>query len=187
MKMPNLLRLAALAALALAAPLCAQELPNHIYAGATAGKSHWYPGCADSGDCDNKGNTLRAFGGYQINGTFAAEVAFTNLGIIQDTTSRLKARAWEAVGVAAWPPDTKLSFFGKLGMFYGRVEGSGTLARSKETSNGPTAGVGLEFELSRNVELRGEVQHYWNIVRGNTLPSNSGITTMTAGALWRFR
>jgi OmpA-OmpF porin, OOP family len=187
MKMLNLLRLAALAAVALAAPVCAQELPNHIYAGATAGKSHWYPGCADSGNCDNKGNTLRAFGGYQINGTFAAEVAFTNLGIIQDATSRLKARAWEAVGVAAWPPDTKLSFFGKLGMFYGRVEGSGTLARSKETSNGPTAGVGLEFELSRNVELRGEVQHYWNIVRGNTLPSNSGITTMTAGALWRFR
>jgi opacity protein-like surface antigen len=185
MKAPNLLRIAALAALALAAPLRAQELPNHVYIGATAGKSHWYPGCADSGNCDNKGNVLRAFGGYQINGTFAAEVAFTNLGIIQAPTSRIKGHAWEAVGVATWPPDTKLSFYGKFGMFYSREEGSGTLAGAKETNTGPTLGVGLEFELTRNLDLRYEVQHYWN-VGGSTLPK-SGVTTMTAGALWRFR
>lgn len=187
MKAPYFARVAALAVAALAAPLGAQELPSHVYAGATAGRSHWYPGCADSGSCDNRGNTLRAFGGYQINGMFAAEVAFANLGIIQDATSRLKAHAWEATGVATWPPDTKLAFFGKLGMYYGRVEGSGTLAATKETSNGVTGGVGLELELSRNVELRGEVQHYWNIIRGDTLPSQSGITTMSVGALWRFR
>lgn len=184
--MPKLVRLAALAGAVFAAPVWAQELPNHIYAGATAGRSHWYPGCADSGDCDNRGNMLRAFGGYQINGTFAAEVAYTNLGIIQNSTARLKAHAWEAVGVATWPPDTALSFYGKLGMFYSVAQGSGALIAAKETNTGATAGLGLEFELSRNVELRGEVQHWWNVVGGSTMPS-SGISGVSAGALWRFR
>ncbi len=183
--MQNLLRLAALAAAALAAPVCAQERPSHVYAGATAGASHWYPGCADSGNCDNKGHTLRAFGGYQINNTFAAEVAFTNLGIIQDPTSRAKGHAWEAVGLATWPPDTALAFYGKFGMFYSRIEGAGTLGGRKETNTGPTLGAGLQLELTRQVDLRYEVQHYWNI-GGGTL-QKSGITTMTVGALWRFR
>ena len=187
MKASNLLRLAALAMAALATPLCAQELPSHVYAGGMAGRSHWYPGCANSGDCDNRGNVLHVFGGYQISRTFAAEVAFTNLGIIENGSSRLKARAWEAVGVAAWPADSKLSLYGKLGLFYGRVEGSGALAATKETSNGLTGGVGLQFEITRQLELRGEVQHYWNIVDGATVPVSSGITTMTVGALWRFR
>lgn len=187
MKAPYPLCLAALAMAALAAPLCAQEQPGHVYAGGMAGRSHWYPGCADSGDCDNRGNTLHVFGGYQINRMFAAEVAFTNLGIIENSNSRLKAHAWEAVGVAAWPPDAKLSVYGKLGWFYGKAEGSGALIAAHETSNGPTAGVGLELALSRNVELRGEVQHYWSIIDGSTVPGTSGITTMTVGALWRFR
>ena len=187
MNTPDLLRAAALAMAAFATPLRAQEAPSHVYAGATAGRSHWSPGCADSGNCDNRGNVLRVFGGYQMNGMFAAEVAFANLGIIENSTSRLKAHAWEAVGVASWPANAKLSFYGKLGWFYGKVEGSGALAGAHETSNGPTAAGGLQIELMRNVELRGEVQHYWSIVDGTTAPASSGITTMTVGAQWRFR
>jgi len=178
---------AALAMVGLATPLRAQEAPSHVYAGATAGRSHWSPGCADSGNCDNRGNVLRIFGGYQMNAMFAAEVAFANLGIIENSTSRLKAHAWEAVGVASWPANAKLSFYGKLGWFYGKVEGSGALAATHETSNGPTAAGGLQIELMRNLDLRGELQHYWSIVDGNTVPQSSGITAMTIGVLWRFR
>lgn len=187
MNTPYLLGTAALAMAALATPLCAQEAPSHVYAGATAGRSHWYPGCSDSGNCDNRGNTLRVFGGYQINRSFSAEVGYSNLGIIESSTSRLKAHAWEAVGVASWPASPRLALYGKLGWFYGKVEGSGALAATHETSNGPTAALGLQFELMRNLDLRGEVQHYWSIVDGSSVPQTSGITSMTLGALWRFR
>ncbi|HET7365942.1 MAG TPA: outer membrane beta-barrel protein [Burkholderiales bacterium] len=182
--MPKLLRLAALAAAAFAAPVWAQELPSHIYAGAAAGRSHWDPGCP-GGNCSNTAPMGRVFGGYQFNGTFAAEAAFTNLGIIENETSRLKAHAWEAAGIAAWPPDTAFSLYGKLGMYYAKIEGSGALSCCKETSNGATAGGGFAYTLTRNIDLRGEAQHYWN-VGGGTLPK-SGINTFTAGALWRFR
>jgi OmpA-OmpF porin, OOP family len=184
MKMPKLVRLAALAAAVLAAPACAQEMASHIYAGAAGGRSHWDPGCP-AGDCSNTATMVRAFGGYQFNRSFAAEVAFTNFGIIENETSRLKAHAWEAVGVAAWPPDTAFFFYGKLGMYYAKIEGSGALSCCKETSNGATAGAGAAYQLTRNIDLRGEVQHYWD-VGGGTLPQ-SGINTFTLGALWRFR
>lgn len=182
--MPNLLRLAALAAAALAAPACAQEMTSHIYAGAGVGRSHWQPGCT-AADCSNTATTVRAFGGYQFNGTFAAEGGFTNFGIIENESSRIKAHAWEATGIAAWPADTAFFVYGKLGMYYAKIEGSGALAGHKETSNGATGGGGAAYQLTRNVDLRGEVQHYWN-VGGGTLPK-SGINTFTAAALWRFR
>ena len=184
--MLKLLRLAALAAAALAGPACAQEkeMPSHIYAGGAVGRSHWQPGCP-GGTCSNTATTLRAFGGYQFNSTFAAEAAFTNLGIIENETSRLKAHAWEATGIAAWPPDTAFFVYGKLGMYYAKMEGSGALSCCKETSNGPTGGGGAAYQLTRNIDLRGEVQHYWN-VGGGTLPK-TGINTFTAAALWRFR
>jgi len=70
-------------------------------------------------------------------------------------------------------------------MFYSREEGSGTLAGAKETNTGPTLGVGLEFELTRNLDLRYEVQHYWN-VGGSTLPK-SGHHHHDRRRLWRFR
>src|SRR5213082_2740812 len=111
--MPNLLRLAALAAAALAAPACAQEMASHIYAGAGAGRSHWDPGCPTGGNCSNTATMVRAFGGYQFNSTFAAEAAFTNFGIIENESARLKAHAWEATAVAAWPADTAFFLYGK--------------------------------------------------------------------------
>ena len=185
MKASKLLRIAAIAAAALAAPVCAQDMPpNHFYAGASAGKTYWHPGCATAQECINSGNALRVFGGYHINDTFAAEIAFTNLGKVHDASSQLKAHAWEAVGLAFWPPNSALTVYGKFGLFYARSEGSGSLGDGSETNSGPTLGAGLEADFTRHLALRAEVQHYWH-VGGGTLPKN-GINAMTGGVLWRF-
>jgi opacity protein-like surface antigen len=165
--------------------VCAQETPSHVYVGAGAGRSDWHPGCPSSAGCENTDTMVRAFAGYQINGMFAAEAGFSNFGIIHDATSRIKAHAWEATGLIAWPPDTALSFYGKAGWFYSRAEGSGTLAGAKETNNGPTLGAGVQGQLTRRLDLRGELQYYWKAVGGATLPE-SGLTAVTVSALWRF-
>jgi hypothetical protein len=181
MKAPKLL---ALMSFALAAPVCAQETPAHFYVGASAGKACWRPGCATSAGCNNNPVSLRAFAGYQINSTFAVEGAFTNFGIVNDASSKLKGHAWEAVGLAFWPPDTAISLYGKFGAFYSRIEGTGALGGNKETSNGPTLGFGFQADFTRRIAFRGEVQHYWYI-GGGTLPK-SNINAVTGGLLWRF-
>ena len=163
--------LAAALAAALAASAHAQDEPvSVLYAGGSFGQAHWRPGCAGTSTCEDTDNTVRVFGGYQINRVLAAEVAYTNLGIIGNATSRVTGHAWEAVGLAMWPLAGAIAVYGKLGVF-----------RGKAKSN---AGVSAELALTRHVALRGEWQHYSG-VGGSTL-AKSDINAWFLGALWRF-
>ena len=56
---------------------------------------------------------------------------------------------------------------------------------NRETNYGPTFGVGLQFDLNRNLALRAEGQRYPS-VGGSTLP-RTDIDVMSLGALWRFQ
>ena len=182
MKAAKWLRLAAAAMAALAAPVHAQdEAASPLYAGGSFGQAHWRPGCVGASTCEDTDNTLRAFGGYQISRVLAAELAYTNLGIIGDATSRVAGHAWEAVGLVMWPIAGAISVYGKLGVFRGKAKSN---AGNQETNYGPLVGVGAELALTRHVALRGEWQHYSG-VGGSTLPK-SDINAVTVGALWRF-
>lgn len=172
-------------ALGIAGGACAQESPNHVYAGASFGQDHWRSGCPSGPNCDDSDRALRVFGGYQINRIFAAEVGFHNLGKVTGSTASVKGNAWEALAVAAWPVIGDLSAYGKLGLFRGNLKGSGALTGSKETNYGPTYGLGLQFDLNRNIALRGEWQNYPQL-GGSTLPKGD-INVLSVGGLWRFR
>lgn len=171
----------AVAALVIAAPAAAQESVNHVYAGAMLGQSHWRSACPGQADCDDEVAGLRVFGGYQISKIFAAEIGFDNLG----APANVKATAWELVGVAAWPLFNALSVYGKLGIYRGNAEGSGTLLGAKETNYGPTYGIGAQFDIGRNLALRADWQAYPSL-GGSTLPKMD-VNLLSAGALWRFR
>ena len=180
------LLLALAGSLGLASAGFAQESPNHVYVGATFGQAHWRSGClGTSPSCDDNDRALRVFGGYQVNRILSAEVGFHNLGKATGSSAAVKGNAWEALGVAAWPITGGLSAYGKLGIFRGNVEGSGALLSNKETNYGPTFGFGAQFDVSRNLALRGEWQSYPKL-GGSTLPKTD-INVMSAGALWRFR
>ena len=174
--------LAAALAAALAASAHAQDEPvSVLYAGGSFGQAHWRPGCAGTSTCEDTDNTVRVFGGYQINRVLAAEVAYTNLGIIGNATSRVAGHAWEAVGLAMWPLAGAIAVYGKLGVFRGKAKSN---AGNQETNYGPLVGAGAELGLTRNVALRGEWQHYSG-VGGSTL-AKSDINAWFLGALWRF-
>jgi OOP family OmpA-OmpF porin len=177
--------LAAAVALGLPAPALAQESASHVYVGAMFGPSHWRSPCSGQTSCDDTDRALRVFGGYPINSIFSAEAGFNNLGKATGNTASIKGHAWEATGVAAWPLFSTLSVYGKLGIFRGKAEGSGTLLANKETNYGPTFGVGAQIDLSRKLALRADWQNYPKL-GGSTLPKTD-VNVMSAGALWRFR
>src|SRR5437868_6263632 len=60
----------------------------------------------------------------------------------------------------------------------------GTLNGGKETNYGPTYGVGVQYEINKNIALRGEWQAYPGL-GGSTLPKGD-LDTVSVGALWRF-
>src|SRR5947209_20510372 len=101
--------LAAALAAALAASAHAQDEPvSVLYAGGSFGQAHWRPGCAGTSTCEDTDNTVRVFGGYQINRVLAAEVAYTNLGIIGNATSRSEERrVGKERGSGGWPDEER--------------------------------------------------------------------------------
>jgi OmpA-OmpF porin, OOP family len=175
------------AALGAAAPAHAQESAptNNFYAGLTFGQAHWRPGCLNGATCDDTNTALRVFAGFQLNRIFSVEAGYHNLGKASSPSSSVKGHAWEAVGLAFWPLAGALSVYGKLGVFRTKIEGSGSLVTSHETNYGPTFGVGTQYELNRNLALRGEWQSYPG-VGGSTVPK-SDINVISLGALWRFQ
>ena len=175
----------ALAVLA-SAPAPAQEAWNAFYIGASFGSSHWRPGCPNSAVCDDTDRALRVLAGYQLNRVLAAEVGFHNLGNISGGGARIKANAWEAVLVASWPLANTFSVYGKLGAYRGNAKGSGTLLGAQEENYSGTWGVGVAYEATRNIALRGEWQSYPNIGSG-TIGPRSDINVVSLGALWSFR
>ncbi|HZE60270.1 MAG TPA: porin family protein [Burkholderiales bacterium] len=177
-------------AISLAAPALAQDstastIASHIYVGANAGQGHWRSICANSASCDDTASTLGVFAGYQINRIFSVEGAFRNYGESKSPSATIKGKGWEASGLAAWPIVGSLSVYGRLGMYRGVLKGDGTLTGTKESTNGPTYGAGLQIEVSKNVALRGEWQGYSGL-GGSTLPKGD-LNVVTVGALWQFR
>jgi opacity protein-like surface antigen len=167
---------AAIAVLGIAAasfglPAAAQSTDTGFYVGANVGQSKLKDVCSG---CDDKDTAWRFLGGYQINRNFSAELGYTNLGEFSGT----KVNAWELVGVGLFPINNQFGIYGKLGGHHSEAKDGGS-----ETGNGLTYGAGLQFDLSRNLGLRGEWQRYDKLAGISDLKGD----VLSVGAIWRFR
>jgi OOP family OmpA-OmpF porin len=138
----------------------------------------WYVGAdvgtVDFGNDDDTG--FRILGGYQINRTFAAELGY---GMLYDKGDA-EVTAWDLVGVASFPIANKFSVFGKLGFAMWEVKQRnvpffGTL---KDDGTDLTFGVGLQYDVSRNLGVRAQWQRY------DTDPEEAD--ALTIGVIYRF-
>jgi hypothetical protein len=183
-------RFAALcAALVWTTAACAQgtaPAERHLYVGGGVGQAQWRPGCPGTvPDCDDTNVSVHALAGYQLTPIFAGEVVFTNYGKANGTNMEVKGRGWEASALAAWPVFGSVSVYGRLGLFRGVIKGGGQLAGHTESSYGPTYGVGVQTDFSRNLGARLQWQAYPS-VGGSTLP-DSDVKIISVSALWHFR
>ena len=185
MKAIRFLLVAAFAAATGTSALAQESTASHLYLGATAGQGHWRSMCQNAASCDDMSGTLSVLAGYRINHIFSAEAAFRNYGEVKTSSAAIKGKGWEIDGIAAWPFFEHFSIYGKLGIKRGVVKGDGTLINTKETSYGPTYGFGVQYELNKNLALRGEWQAYPGL-GGSTLPKGD-LDTLSVGVLWQFR
>ncbi|MGH8692494.1 MAG: outer membrane beta-barrel protein, partial [Burkholderiales bacterium] len=126
-----------------------------LSAGALAQQtSGWYFG-ADLGQADFGSEddvAVKVLGGYQITRTFGAEAGY---GLLFDEGST-EVRALELVAVGSFPLTGQLSIFGKLGLANVDVETGGGSDDSTEL----TYGVGVQYDLSSKLGIRGQWQRY---------------------------
>jgi len=192
-----------LSAALLALPAAAQMNMSAFYAGVGAGKSKakdWCTGAVIS--CDDKDTAWKVFGGYQFTPNFAAEIGYSKLGkfkasgtdpvtgIFQNDDT--KVTAWEISALGAWPIMNQLSVFGRLGLYRATVKETNSVFGDFEHDNNDwTFGVGLQFDVTRNLGVRGEWQRYRKIGGGDVafgadVGQKSDLDVVGVSALWRF-
>jgi OOP family OmpA-OmpF porin len=182
----------ALAALLLAsAPAFGQP-----YLGAGLGVSDTKEFCGrTSVDCDKTGTAWRVFAGYQMNPHFAVEAGYSDFGklssrdVLTSATTDFESRAGDVLAVIGWPVG-RASLFGKIGAYYGGAKATETTAAgstlTKEVNGGLTYGLGLRFDVWRNLGIRGDWQRYPK-VGGGKLGAEVDVDVFTIGAFWMFR
>jgi OOP family OmpA-OmpF porin len=138
----------------------------------------WFGGVAG---CDNNGIAWRAFGGYQFSRYTAVEIGYHNLGKAQTPAADVRFDAFDAVGLVALPLGS-FSVHGKFGLMRGAAKGPG----GKEDHVDITYGAGVQYEITRQIAVRGEWQRYPGFGGPPAFGADTDIDVFTLGALYRF-
>jgi OmpA-OmpF porin, OOP family len=158
-------------------------VPSLAMAQMRSADSGWYVGGhVGLADVDATGDddvSVKVLGGYQINRNFAAEVGYIDFGKTSAGGVDFKANALELVGVGILPlMDNKLGLYGKLGFARGEVKAAGTTEDSVEV----TYGIGVQYNFTPQLGVRGEWQRYADVGDGA-----SDIDVLSVGVVFRFR
>ena len=150
---------------------------------------------------DSDDTAYKIFGGYKFNKYFALEGGYFNLGQFGYTaatvpagtlsgTIKLQGVNLDAVGML--PITEKISAFGRVGLNYAKAKDDFTSSGSVATPTDPSpnkgdtnykAGLGLQYDLTKTVGLRGE----WERYRINDAVGNDGdINMYSLGVVMTF-
>jgi OmpA-OmpF porin, OOP family len=181
-----------IAALLVAVPATAQNLGG-FYIGGGLGQSDAKDACDGiSGpgvSCDGEDTAWRLFGGYQLNTNLALELAYTDLGEASATvpggSASAEATALELSALGMLPLAERFSLYGKAGIYRGEIDASSSIGGSASEDNTDlTLGAGVQFDMTRNIALRGEWQRYMDM--GGEETGESDVDLLSVNVLYRF-
>ena len=99
---------------------------------------------------------LKAYGGYELTPNFAVEGSVFDLGHNRDSTGLSKARGFALDGVGRYELVPHLSVLGSLGV----AQGHFTSTVGDDHSPALNAGLGLQYDLNKQVAVRLEYDRY---------------------------
>ena len=83
-------------------------------------------------------------------------------------------------------PVGPVSIFGRVGGYHADTKAAGPGGSVSNDKNGWLAGVGVGFDINKNIGLRAEWKRYLRL-GGGPIGSYADGDMLTAGALWRFQ
>lgn len=148
------------------APLAVQADAPYLYAGGAFGASI-LEADVDSGTFKGSDYGLKLFGGYRFTDNWGFELAYTDLGEMDDTVNgvdlEVDTSGWEFSGVGYLPLQS-IDLFGKVGLFAWESEATASLggfsASDDEDGTDLTIGFGASLPVTPNLDIRGEYQWY---------------------------
>lgn len=144
----------ALAALLLACGAGAARAEG-FYAGGSVGGSDW-SGSVDGVRGSGSGASGKLFGGYEFSTNFALEAGAMSLGHMRDSAGEASASGVYLDGVGRYEFAPQWSILGRVGVANARFSTPG----GDHSDTGVKAGVGVQYDLTPTVALRGEYEYY---------------------------
>jgi OmpA-OmpF porin, OOP family len=150
--------------------------------------------CGGGIDCDEKDTAWRIFGGYKINRNFSVEAGYHQLGEARASgpggNIEFDANALELVALGALPLGNQFSLYGKAGFYRGETKVTGSTLLTgplsiKETNTDLTYGVGVQYDMSRQLGIRAEWQRYADM--GDDSIGKTDVDVMSIGVVFRFQ
>jgi len=170
----NIRKLEAIVAAAVAATGLV-ALPAHAegpYVGGSLGVPHFSDG-VNGVDGGSSGVSGKVFGGYQLTPNFAVEAGVAELGRISDGSGKIRSHGEYLDAVGLMPLGANFSLLGSVGLAHANLNTS----NGDDSGYGVKLGVGGEYDLSHNVSLRAEYEHY----RPNVFGDHATIGQYTFG------
>jgi opacity protein-like surface antigen len=141
--------------------------------------------------CDRRDTNWGVQMGVDFNRFIAAEVAYRNLGKIQEQndnagrTAEVRAKALEAVVIAGLPVE-KVTVYVKGGAYRAKSQLKSTFLTEADTTNTNwTMGAGVRYDVFQHLGLRLEYQRYNNLGSG-AVGFRGDADTLSLGAVIRF-
>ena len=168
-----------------------------VYIGGSIGQGTLRDGCKNSplgaGLSCNEGDTAwKVLAGYQVNRNLAFELGYQDAGTplkaaAGANTTELKENVWDAVAVGTQRLTDVFSVYGKFGGFHSTVDQTSNVPglSASASKNGLTFGLGMRFDATRNIAVRGEWQRYLKVGGGQI--GTDDLDVISIGVLWMFR
>lgn len=150
-----------------------------LYIGGSVGASHYKGDAIGGADTDRSDTGLKLYGGYTLNRNLAVEAGVVDLGKASSSAGTVKSSGLFVDAVGTLPLDKGFSAIGRVGL----VNAGTTHAISgSEYGTRLKLGAGLQYQLDRNISLRGEWERY-NL---GTPTGNTHNDLYTVGVNYKF-
>ena len=133
-----------------------------------------------TGATDKRDTVWKAFGGYQINKYLGVEGGYIDLGNTAIPGASFSNKTFTAVAVGSLPITPQFALLGKLGVALVETDVNGI----SDSNSDPTYGIGLRYDFTRQIGLRGEWDRYR--IGGNPYSAKSDTDLFSVSLVYRF-
>jgi len=149
-------------------------------------------GSGVAGSTDKRDSVWKLFGGYQFNRNIAIEGGYVNMGKSSVAGpggfASADSNAWQIGAVGSLPLGSQFAFTGKLGVARTSTDSSGVVNgvpfAGTQHNTAPTYGLGLRYDLTQTVALRGDWDRYR--IKDSSFGGKSDSDLFTVGAQFKF-
>lgn len=178
--------------------LSGAAMAEGFYAALDAGQARYNISCAGTVACSNTATAVRVTGGYQYTPNVAVEVSYGDYGaatgsvvdpVLGLANAKIATSGLQLAAVGSLPLSNNFALTGKLGVASTSVKTSVTAAAGvggvTSTSTTLTAGIGVRYDLSKNVSLRAQYESLGNVKEGAS-GQKFGLSLISAGVSFAF-